>query len=242
MRRIAIGFVVWMILFLWAVVGAFSQEVEKDASGFVDQLNNARAARGLGPVVHDVSLVTRAQANNALQRLRGLGHWHTGGVAQCAAIGFRDIASTLSAWTHSPGHAAIIFSPYAQRVGYAGDGWAATVSVAMGAPATLGASPALAGDQNGTGRQPAAQNNKNRLHQTTLAQPTAGTTAETCAGGCYPTCRVPAGQYPHGAAHRFGTGPRQCGFTPTTPTPSYQSLTRQRRGRRCGFRLLRWCR
>ncbi len=181
MRRIAIGFVVWAIVFAWVVVGVFSQEV--DPSGFTQQLNTARASRGLPNVSHDPAMVPTSVTNNEQQRQRGLGHFVLGGFAQCAAVGFSSAQSVLEAWTRSPGHAAIIYSPNASRIGFAIDGWAATVSVAMGP----------------------------RIVESTVStpvRPTLGTTGETCAGGCS-----------------------------TTPPPPQKSLTRQWRGRRCGFNL-----
>jgi hypothetical protein len=218
MRRIATIFLGSVISFCGAVRG-------QDETGFVDHLNAARAQRGLSPVTHDPGLVPIASQNNGWQRQRGLGHWITGGFAQCAAISFSSVESVFLAWTRSASHAAIIYSPYAARVGFHCDGWAATVSVAMGTPTTLGVSP-QSGGRNGTGRQPAAQNNVTgstysikpdgktvySTPQATPAQPTVGTTPVTCAGGCS-----------------------------TTSAPFVASVTRANtrgfRGRRCGFRI-----
>jgi len=116
----------------WAVGLAIGQESQVDPTGFTQRLNDIRAARGLPDVAFDPGLVDTARSNNTHQRTRGLGHWVTGGLAQVAGVGFNTVESILSGWTFSPGHAAIIYSPHAIRIGFHCDGWACTASVAMG--------------------------------------------------------------------------------------------------------------
>jgi len=103
-----------------------------DPIGFTDQLNAARVGRGLAPVSYNSSSVGAAAANNAQQLVRGLGHFVTGGFAQCAGVGQPDSRSVLNAWSMSPGHAAILFSPQLVSVGYHQSGVCHTVSCLMG--------------------------------------------------------------------------------------------------------------
>lgn len=119
----------------WSISQAALGQEESDG-GFRAQLNQVRAARGLGAIEYDPSLVGTAQANNRDQHRWGLGHYVTGGFAQVAAIGYGTAQSVLVAWNNSPGHAALIYSPLAVSIGYANDGWAATASIRMGVQRT----------------------------------------------------------------------------------------------------------
>ncbi len=115
---------------LWACIQARGQD---NASGFASQLNAVRASRGLpGPVTVSAETAAISSRNNAWQRVRGLGHWDTGGLAQCAAIGCGDTTGALAMWLSSPPHAAILLHAGLTSVGYHGDGWAATVACSMG--------------------------------------------------------------------------------------------------------------
>lgn len=99
---------------------------------FADALNDARASRGLLPVVVLRGGEAVSANNNASQRTYGLGHWITGGFGQCSAIGVSSVEHALSMWTGSPSHAAMIYSPTLTAVGFAWDGWAASVATYQG--------------------------------------------------------------------------------------------------------------
>ena len=122
---------------LGAAVGANARG-QDDATRFAGELNAVRAARGL-PASVAVSPTGAASAsrNNAWQQARGLGHYDTGGLAQCAAVGCATASQALSMWANSPAHAAIIFHPGLTSVGFACDGWAATAACQMGSPAPV---------------------------------------------------------------------------------------------------------
>jgi len=115
-----------------ALVMALVLTAPAHAQDFVALLNQARAARGLGPVAYNAQAVVVARQNNAAQMARGLGHWVLGGFGQCSAVGFNDAASALFAWTNSPGHAAIIFAPSLASVGFDTMGGCCTVSTTDG--------------------------------------------------------------------------------------------------------------
>jgi hypothetical protein len=117
-----------LAVIVWGTAMAMGQ----DPSGFTEQLNASRAAIGLPPVSCFVGATPIAVQNNAAQRAMGLGHWITGGLYQCAAIGTGDTAGTLAMWLNSPAHRAIILSPALSAVGYANDGYCATVACSMG--------------------------------------------------------------------------------------------------------------
>jgi hypothetical protein len=121
------------LLLLVCPMAANAQAV--DPTGFTEQLNGVRQIRGLAPVAYQPEGVSVSQANNAIQRVRGLGHYVTGGFGQCAAIGTGDTAGALAMWLNSPPHAAIILSPALTAVGYANDGYAASVACSMGTTA-----------------------------------------------------------------------------------------------------------
>lgn len=162
MKRILAAFTLWAIFTFWSIGVAFGDtDASGDPTGFTSALNTARAERGLPLVAFDPGLVPTAQRNNALQRMAGLGHRFTAGLAQCVACGRSDVVDTLNQWISSPPHRVLIFSPSAIYVGYKNDGYYATVAITMGTPAPTGVSLARVGDLNGTGRQPAAQD-KNR--------------------------------------------------------------------------------
>src|SRR5689334_23288151 len=103
-----------------------------DPTTFTDQLNAARAARGLAPVAYNPEAVAVARQNNASQMAWGLGHWVCGSFGQCSAVGFNDAASALMAWSNSPSHAAIIYAPSLASVGFDATGNCCTVSTASG--------------------------------------------------------------------------------------------------------------
>lgn len=100
--------------------------------GFIGLLNAARAHRGLSPVAYDPYAEGVSAQNNAMQSHRGLGHWFLGGLAQCSAVGQPDPASALTAWSQSPPHAAILFSPGLRSCGYSQVGACHTASGSMG--------------------------------------------------------------------------------------------------------------
>ena len=119
------------LLSVIVVLGLASAARGQDG-GFTEQLNGIRSSRGLGAVVYDGNASGIAASNNAAQRQRGLGHFVTGGLAQCsAAVG----PNPLPAWLASPAHAAYLLHPGLTSVGYACDGLYATAACAIGVTA-----------------------------------------------------------------------------------------------------------
>ena len=100
----------------------------QDDGGFVRMLNQARAARGLSPVAHNPAAAWHAYENNRLQSAYGLGHHHTGGLGQVAAVGVADARSALQMWMNSPPHFALLFAPDLVSVAYHQLGGVATAS------------------------------------------------------------------------------------------------------------------
>lgn len=106
-------------LFLFLGVAAATARAQSgDPSGFTDALNQKRASIGLSAVRYEPSYVGVAARNNSFQVSLGLGHHFLGGLAQCAGVGQANCQSVLADWSASPGHAAILFDPSLQAVGY----------------------------------------------------------------------------------------------------------------------------
>lgn len=101
---------------------------------FTDGLNQARASLGLGMAASNPGIAGVSGHNNSLQRAYGLGHHYTGGFAQCVAVGCGDSSAALSMWLASPAHAAILLDPMLASVGFACDGYAASVACSRGNP------------------------------------------------------------------------------------------------------------
>ncbi len=120
----------WLIGVSLFVLLMWSAAVARGNDDFTTALNNQRAALGL-PMVTQASNGSSV-VNNAQQRVRGLGHFYTGGIAQCAAVGACNADQALRMWAGSPAHAALIFSPSLTAVGFACDGWAASVACTFG--------------------------------------------------------------------------------------------------------------
>lgn len=119
----------WVML---ALVMALVLAAPANAQDFVAMLNQARAARGLGPVAYDGNAAAVAYQNNLAQLARGLGHHVLGGYGQVSAIGMSGPYAALQAWTGSPGHAAIIFSPDLISIGFSQVGGCCTASTTQG--------------------------------------------------------------------------------------------------------------
>ncbi len=116
-----------IVLLLWS-----SAVARGDDAGFTDQLNKARVARGLQPVACNEGIAVISVGNNLLQRTHGIGHWSTGGFGQCAATGVCNAEQSLSIWSDSPSHSAMLFSPNLICVGFACDGFNASVACLLG--------------------------------------------------------------------------------------------------------------
>lgn len=101
------------------------------ADEFTDLLNIEREARGLSRVTFDPGSVPISERNNALQWLSGLGHHDTGGMGQCAIAGCNRTAYAVAKWIESPSHAAVILDPRLLWVGYACDGYFASVACSV---------------------------------------------------------------------------------------------------------------
>jgi hypothetical protein len=117
-----------ILALMWSAAVAWGDE-------FTERLNGFRANQGLAGVAYNAGVVGFSVENNRSQRERGIGHFVTGGLAQCAAISCGDATSALRMWLNSPPHAAILLSPSLGSVGFACDGWAATVACQMGSTA-----------------------------------------------------------------------------------------------------------
>ncbi len=115
------------VLFLWSAAVAQGED-----AGFTDLLNKARVARGLNPVACNEGIAVISAGNNLQQRAHGIGHWSTGGFGQCAATGVCNAEQSLSIWSDSPSHAAMLFSPNLICVGFACDGYCASVACLLG--------------------------------------------------------------------------------------------------------------
>jgi len=92
-----------------------------DPYGFTAWLNGVRAQYGLPAVSYDPNLSSWANANNAQQQSRGLGH-HVMGPArrQNSAIG--NAGTIGSMWMNSPAHRAALLDPTIRTIGIAGMG------------------------------------------------------------------------------------------------------------------------
>lgn len=97
------------------------QAVAADPYGFTAWLNATRAAYGLGPVGYDANLSAWANANNAQQSARGIGHFVMGPARrQNSAMG--NYASIGAMWMASPAHRAALLDPTITMIGIAGWG------------------------------------------------------------------------------------------------------------------------
>lgn len=97
------------------------QAVAGDPYGFTGWLNATRAAYGLGPVGYDPNLSAWANANNAQQSARGIGHFVMGPARrQNSAMG--NYASIGAMWMASPAHRAALLDPTITMIGIAGWG------------------------------------------------------------------------------------------------------------------------
>ncbi len=125
-------------LLLWAGCVAKGDE-------FSEALNRERATRNLAAASHSLGYVATSESNNGYQRQRGLGHYVTGGLAQCAAVGVANAEHAPQMWTRSPARAALIFAPNLTAVGFACDGYCASVSCSFGItqPAAAVVSPVV---------------------------------------------------------------------------------------------------
>jgi uncharacterized protein YkwD len=99
---------------------AEQQQAAADPYGFVGWLNSTRASAGLGPVGVDGNLTALAQANNAQQAARGMGHHLMGARRQNVAMG--SSASIGAMWMASPAHRAALLDPSIRWIGIAGLG------------------------------------------------------------------------------------------------------------------------
>lgn len=100
---------------------------------FLAALNAEREKRNLQPVIHSDRMATVAARNNAVQAVRGLGHWVLEeGLGQCAATGQVNEISALRDWINSPPHAAIIFARDLSMIGYHQLGLCHTVATFQG--------------------------------------------------------------------------------------------------------------
>jgi uncharacterized protein YkwD len=92
-----------------------------DAYGFTNWLNGVRAQYGLPGVGYDANLEAWANANNAQQNARGIGHFVMGPARrQNSAMG--NYASIGAMWMASPAHRAALLDPSIRFVGIAGSG------------------------------------------------------------------------------------------------------------------------
>jgi uncharacterized protein YkwD len=99
---------------------AAEQQAAADPYGFVGWLNSTRASAGLGPVGVDGNLTSWAQANNAQQQARGMGHHVMAARRQNVAMG--SSASIGAMWMASPAHRAALLDPTIRWIGIAGLG------------------------------------------------------------------------------------------------------------------------
>jgi uncharacterized protein YkwD len=93
--------------------------IATDPYGFVDVLNQYRAAAGLSPVAFDSDLSAWASQNNAAQSRRGIGHFVNPNCYQNAAWNCVNAYDVAQAWMNSPGHRRNMLSPNITRVGIA---------------------------------------------------------------------------------------------------------------------------
>jgi hypothetical protein len=92
-----------------------------DPYGFTAWLNGVRASYGLGAVGYDPNLAAWANANNAQQQARGIGHFVMGPARrQNSAMG--HYASIGAMWMASPAHQAALLDPTIRWIGIAGMG------------------------------------------------------------------------------------------------------------------------
>jgi hypothetical protein len=197
MKRIALYFAAWSLFAAWSVGAALGNE-------FTDALNAQRQARGLGPVAFDQVLIPTSANNNAWQRLKGLGHWDTGGFAQVSAIGTGDISGTLAAWSWSAAHAALLYSPNLASVGYANDGYCATATLVMGQHRVVTSTPQAPTKATPQSTHPAAPSKGQpsaEYHGCTQTAAGCGASTGACLG-------------PGGSGARAPARYRQCGFHP----------------------------
>lgn len=92
-----------------------------DPYGFTAWLNGVRASHGLSAVGYDPSLSAWANANNAQQQSRGMGH-HVMGPARRQNSAMGGYASIGGMWMSSPAHQAALLDPTIRMIGIAGLG------------------------------------------------------------------------------------------------------------------------
>jgi uncharacterized protein YkwD len=92
-----------------------------DPYGFMAWLNGVRASHGLPAVGYDPDLATWANANNAQQQSRGMGH-HVMGPARRQNSAMGGYNSIGAMWMSSPAHQAALLDPTIRAIGIAGLG------------------------------------------------------------------------------------------------------------------------
>jgi hypothetical protein len=92
-----------------------------DPYGFTAWLNGVRASYGLPAVGYDPNLAAWADANNAQQNARGIGHFVMG-PARRQNSGMGHYASIGAMWMASPAHQAALLDPSIRWIGIAGMG------------------------------------------------------------------------------------------------------------------------
>ncbi len=92
-----------------------------DPYGFTAWLNSVRAQYGLPAVGYDQNLTNWANANNAQQNARGLGH-HVMGPARRQNSAMGNSGSIGMQWMNSPAHRAALLDPSIRWIGIAGMG------------------------------------------------------------------------------------------------------------------------
>lgn len=89
-----------------------------DTTVFLAWINQQRAANNQGAVSHDANLTTWAEANNAQQAQRGMGH-HVMGSARRQNSGIGPATAVWQMWMTSPAHQAAILDPGITTIGIA---------------------------------------------------------------------------------------------------------------------------
>ena len=93
----------------------------QDPYGFTAWLNATRATYGLPAVGYDPNLAAWANANNAQQQARGMGHYVMG-PARRQNAGMGNYATVGGMWLRSGPHRAALLDPTIKWVGIAGAG------------------------------------------------------------------------------------------------------------------------
>lgn len=92
-----------------------------DTFGFTAWLNGVRSQRGLRAVACDAALCGWANANNAQQQVRGIGHYVMG-PARRQNSGMGSYSAVVGMWLKSPLHLAALLDPSITRIGIANCG------------------------------------------------------------------------------------------------------------------------